>query len=83
MQDYDELADDDDDYERNPFANLGMGDTGLEMTGMGGARTDSRERKNVRPQLATLVEEEEASSQEEEAPFPKNSGNEIGFGAFK
>ena len=69
------------DLAKNPFANLGLGDTGMEMTGvnnMGVARGKEIAADYKRPSaLATLEEEDE----DEEGDF-KEKAEGFGFGKF-
>ena len=66
---------------KNPFANLGMGDTGMEMTGannMGVARDKEVSESYKRPSALATLEEVEDESEDEFAA----KAEEFGFGKF-
>jgi len=81
-----EETDDEEEFDDNPFGNLGMSDTGLEMTGVNSfgkmVTQTSKKPAAVNKTRLETVEQEDESEMESEMDFPA-APNEFGFGAFK
>ncbi len=82
-----EETDDEEEFDDNPFNNLGMGDTGLEMTGMGKigkmiTQVDKKPTSFIKGRLNTIEQENEEEDNSDNEAFPQ-APDDFGFGAFK